>query len=161
MYNISQQAAVKVKEWITAGRGVAVWDRIDFSRRGDMITPARTVDGMDTSRPHWSVSMLPKVAYESLADFMVNVDKEVKRFHVGTRVGSQGFAVKVTDAGSRKIDTEVVKAGKGAYHVFDYGDYKNAVIMAPEKLYLWKNMKLLARVKASASHVGESLRGGP
>jgi len=42
-------------------------------------------------------------------------------------------AIKVTDGGTRRIRAEVEKAGDGAYHEFDYDDYKNAVIMAPEK----------------------------
>ena len=59
--------------------------------------------------------------------------KEVKRFHVGVRPGSQGLSLKVTDGGSRRIRAEVAKAErvhkKSAWHVFDYEDHNNAVIM--------------------------------
>ena len=63
----------------------------------------------------------------------VSFDKEVKRFHVAVRLGSQGMSYKVTDGGTRRIRAEVEKAGDGAYYTFDYDDYKNAAIMAPEK----------------------------
>ena len=59
-------------------------------------------------------------------------DIEVKRFRVGVRWGSQGFTLKVTDGGSRRIRREVSKAGDGAYHVFDYMT-QEAVIMKPAK----------------------------
>jgi len=60
------------------------------------------------------------------------VDKfiEVKRFRVGLRMGSQGFLIKVTDGGSRRIRREVSKAGEGAFFVFDYSE-QSAVIMKP------------------------------
>lgn len=67
-------------------------------------------------------------------DLEVAIDREVKRFHVAVRMGSQGMCLKVTDGGTRRIRKEVAKAGKGAYHVFDYDDWDNAVIMAPEKV---------------------------
>lgn len=57
-------------------------------------------------------------------------DIEVKRFHIGLRMGSQGLIVKVTDGGTRRIRHEVAKAGDGAYYTFDYGT-QEAVIMRP------------------------------
>ena len=42
---------------------------------------------------------------------------EVKRFHVAVRLGSQGFSLKVSDGGSRRIRREVAKAGAGAFFV--------------------------------------------
>lgn len=64
---------------------------------------------------------------------MVAIDREVKRFHVAIRMGSQGFSMKCTDGASRRIRSAVAKAGEGAYHVFDYTT-QEAVIMAPEKV---------------------------
>jgi len=130
-YIVTKEAAIKIKEWIAAGRGIAIWRRIDFSGRGDMISPARTVTGEAMTKPHWSCSNTP-VIHEALTDFTVSIDKEVKRFHVGTRIGSQGMLIKVTDAGSRKIRAEVEKAGEGAYYVLVYDEYKNVVILKPE-----------------------------
>ena len=59
-------------------------------------------------------------------------DIEVKRFRVGVRWGSQGFMLKVTDGGTRRIWKEVSKAGEGAYYRFDYMT-QEAVIMKPAK----------------------------
>jgi integrase len=39
---------------------------------------------------------------------------EVKRFRIGIRLGAQGFRVKVTDGGTRRIWRELAKAGEGA-----------------------------------------------
>jgi hypothetical protein len=58
--------------------------------------------------------------------------KEVKRFRVGIRMGSQGLRVKVTDGGSRRIRREVAKAGAGATYTFDYMT-QEAVILVPEE----------------------------
>ena len=57
--------------------------------------------------------------------------EEVKRFHVGVRMGSNGLALKVTDGGSRRIRREVSKAGEGAYYAFDYLT-QDAIILRPK-----------------------------
>jgi hypothetical protein len=75
----------------------------------------------------------PSEIVKELSEIEVNVDKEVKRFHVAVRQSSNGMNLKLTNASSERVRNAVSKAGKGAYHVFDYGDYKNCVIMAPEK----------------------------
>ena len=68
------------------------------------------------------------------ADVVVTVDKEVKRFRVGVRMASQGFAfLKVTDGGSRRIRKEVSKSGENPTYRFDY-ETQEAVILVPEKL---------------------------
>jgi hypothetical protein len=56
---------------------------------------------------------------------------EVKRFRVGIRLGAQGFKVKVTDGGTRRIWREIAKAGEGSFCEFDYMT-QEAVIMKPE-----------------------------
>jgi len=132
---ITMQAAVKVREWLKAGRGVAVWRSINLSNPdGQWLTPARTEDGKTMTKQSWEMPNEPNQVFEKVEDFRVGIDREVKRFHVAVRMGSQGFSYKVTDAGSARIRSEVEKAGDNAYHVFDYGDYKNAVIMAPDKI---------------------------
>jgi hypothetical protein len=45
---------------------------------------------------------------------------EVKRFHVAVRIGGQGFCLKVTDGGTRRIWRELAKAGTGSFYEFDY-----------------------------------------
>jgi hypothetical protein len=46
---------------------------------------------------------------------------EVKRFHIGVRLGSQGFIVKLTDGATRRVWKEIAKAGEGSFCRFDYG----------------------------------------
>lgn len=125
--------AERFLDWIKNRGGIAIWESINLSNPGaSWSTPAQT-DGKPTTKPNWQCANQPARIVTSTDDVEVAFDKEVKRFHVATRMGSQGLMIKVTDGGSRKIRKEVEKAGKGAYHVFDYGSYENAVIMAPEK----------------------------
>lgn len=56
---------------------------------------------------------------------------EVKRFHIGLRKGTQGFLIKVTDGGTRRIWRELAKAGPGSIYTFDYST-QEAVILKPE-----------------------------
>ena len=62
---------------------------------------------------------------------LINSCTVVKLFHAAIRYAANRMAYKVSDGGSRRIRKEVGKAGKGAYHVFDY-ETQEAVIMAPE-----------------------------
>ena len=65
------------------------------------------------------------------AEVEVHVPKEVKRFHVGVRMG---FTIKVTDGGTRRIRCEVAKAKEkygDAWYEFDYVT-QDAVIMVPD-----------------------------
>jgi hypothetical protein len=121
-------------DYLRTREGIMVWDSINLSNPGiQWLTPAKDEDGKTYTKPTWQVSNTPSQIITKAEDVKVSIDKEVKRFHVATRMGSQGMSIKVTDGGTRKIRTEVAEAGEGAYHTFNYGDYKNAVIMAPEK----------------------------
>jgi ribosomal protein S6 len=116
-------------DWIQNRGGIAVWRSINLSNPGaSWSTPADRQD-----KPTWEAGSVPERIVTDPDQVLVSVDREVKRFHVAVRPGSQGLTLKVTDGGSRRIRREVEKAGEGAYHVFDYGDHDNAVIMAPEK----------------------------
>ena len=123
--------------WSANRGGIAIWPSVNLSNPGtSWSTPADL-----TTRPTWECADKPERIITDVADIVVSVDREVKRFHVGQTRGS-GLMFVVTDAGSRRIRKEVAKAGDGAYHVFDYDDDKNAVIMAPERtisLREWDN----------------------
>jgi len=124
--------APRFAEWIKTRGGVAVWRSVNLSNPGaSWSTPALTVEGEPTPKPTWQADSQPESVFTDPADIGVSIDKEVKRFHVAVRPGSNGLSLKVSDGGSRRIRKEVEKAGEGAYHVFDYYDYDNAVIMAP------------------------------
>lgn len=128
---VNPENAKKFYEWITTRGGLAIWDSIDLSDPNFSITtPVLDKDGNPTVKPHWKLGEKPARIITNAEEVVVRKYVEVKRFHVGIRVGSQGMTLKVTDGGSRRIRTAVSKAGEGAYHVFDY-ETQEAVIMKP------------------------------
>jgi hypothetical protein len=132
-YTISHRQAELIGTWLKERGGVAVWGSCNLSSRpADMLTPALDKSGVRTSSPR-SDCVLDRTITDP-DDLEVAIDHEVKRFHVAVRMGSQGMSLKVTDGGTRRIRKEVAKAGKGAYYIFAYDDWDNAVIMAPEKV---------------------------
>lgn len=131
-YIVSPENALRIAGWIRDRKGIAIWESIDLSNPSfSVTTPVISYDGQPTPKPSWKVANTPARIITDMADVVVSVDREVKRFHVGVRRGSQGLSLKVTDGGSRRIRKEVAKAGEGAYHVFDY-ETQDAVIMVPE-----------------------------
>jgi ribosomal protein S6 len=128
---VAAENAEKMAGWIKDRGGIAVWRSINISNLGiSWTTPAVNVDGSPSARPSWQADSKPERIITDPTEVLVSVDKEVKRFRVGVRLGSQGMSYKVTDGGSRRIRAAVAKAGEGAYHVFDY-ETQEAVIMAP------------------------------
>ena len=117
-------------QWLTNRGGIAVWQSINLSNPGaSWTTPAHNDDGSLYAKPNWQAGNEPRIITDP-ADIAVSTDRELKRFRVGIRRGTQGYMMKVTDGGSRRIHAEVAKAGEGAYHVFDYST-QEAVIMKP------------------------------
>jgi len=117
-----------------------------------MTTPLKTAEGALVTKPHWSMGETPERVITSMEDVEVCIDVEVKRFRVGIRRGGQGLTFKCTDGSSRRIRKEVEKAGKGAYHAFDYFT-QEAVIMAPESI--------LPLTEYKEQSVDKDNRGGP
>ena len=131
-YVVSPDNAQRIAEWLRTRGGIAIWHSIDLSDLGrTMTTPVQNQDGTPAGKPHWKMDSTPARIITDPAEVWVSKDVEVKRFHVGVRMGGQGLSWKVTDGGSRRIHKEVMKAGEGAYHQFDY-DTQEAVIMKPE-----------------------------
>lgn len=124
--------ALAIADWIEHRKGIAIWESIDLSDPGYTVTtPVETADGKPTPKPSWKVANTPARVITSVDEVVVSIDKEVKRFHVGVRVGGSGLKLKLTDGATHKVRKAVEKAGEGAYHVFDYMT-QEAVIMAPE-----------------------------
>lgn len=129
-HTIRAQDAALVLKWLQTRGGIAVWQSVNLSNLdGGWTTPATAVDGTPMPKPNWQAGEVPTIITDA-AEVMVAFDREVKRFRVALRRGSQGLSVKVTDVGSRRIREAVAKAGKGAYYLFDYAT-QEAVIMAP------------------------------
>lgn len=128
----SSESAAQIWKWLNTRGGIAIWRSLDLSGLGESwTTPARTVSGEPMGKPTWKSANAPDRIITDPAEVVVSVDKEVKRFRVAVRFGRQGMSLKVTDAGSERIRREVVRAGAGAYHRFDYST-QEAIIMAPE-----------------------------
>lgn len=123
-------ARAKFEDWIANRGGVQVWDNVNLSTpgKGPMFTPANDVDGTPTVKPSWSVARGEVVT--SIHRFaFVKAWKEVKRFHVAIRPGSQGMSFKLTDASSRRV-WKVADQNPGAHYRFDY-DTQECVFEMP------------------------------
>jgi hypothetical protein len=132
-------------DWLQNRGGILVWSSVDLCDLGwSCSTPAKKPDGSPTTKPHWKAGENPRLIVDP-NEVEVIVPKEVKRFHVATRVGASGTRIKLTDASSNKLRNEVRKAKEkqgNAWYEFDYGDYKNAVIFtSAERCLLSKWIK--------------------
>lgn len=133
-YITTPDHAAQIADWLRTRGGIAIWQSIDFSRPGKTLTaPVNTSTGDPSPKPAWWVDSAPACIITDPADVIIATDVEVKRFHVAVRSGANGLLVKCTDASSRRVKTAVAKAGKGAYHVFDYST-QEAIILKPESL---------------------------
>lgn len=129
---VTAQNAEAIWRWLNTRGGLALWKSINLSNPGASWTgPLNAEDGTPKTKPTWQAEDTPSRIITDPDEVVVSEDAEVKRFHVGVRMGGQGFMLKVTDGGSRRIRREVSKAGENAYYVFDY-DTQEAVIMAPK-----------------------------
>jgi hypothetical protein len=123
--------AARFKEWILHRGGVAVWSSHSMSDPGKSYsTPAEDLEGGPISRPRWDVGDKPDFVVTDAKDIGVITEREVKRFHVAVRRGSNNpFLFKCTDASSRRIKKELKKVD-GSYYTFDY-ETQECVILAP------------------------------
>lgn len=134
IYIIRESDASQIAIWLRDRGGIALWESVDLSDPGfRLTTPRLSADGTPTPKPHWKVGSQPVRIILSPAEITVAVDEVVKRFHVGVRMGSNGFALKVTEGGTRRIRRAVAKAGEGAYHAFDYFT-QEAIILRPKSV---------------------------
>lgn len=131
---VASENAQRIWEWLQTRGGLAIWMSINLSNPGaSWTTPVNDAGGKPTEKPTWQADSKPYRIITDPAEVVVSVDEEVKRFHIGVRMGSQGMTMKVTDGGTRRIRAEVAKAGKGAYYLFDF-DTQEAVIMKPKSM---------------------------
>src|ERR1700693_5710362 len=99
---VNEVNAALFDEWIRTRGGLAVWRSINLSNPGaSWTTPLRNADGSPVTKPTWEAANQPERVITDPADVVVSVDKEVQRFHVALRMGSQGLSIKVSDGGSR------------------------------------------------------------
>lgn len=136
-YVCDEANAAQILGWLRERGGILVWPSINLANPGaSWTTPALTEEGQPSTKPTWQAANEPLRHITEIADVDVCRAKELKRFHVAVRRGSQGMSLKVSDGGSRRIRSEVDKARTrhgAAWHVFDY-DTQEAVIMIEDCL---------------------------
>lgn len=131
-HRISAENAEAVWSWFQDRGGIAVWSSINLSNPGgSWTTSLRDKDGNPTNKPNWQSANEPCATYTDPADVIVDVPKEVKRFHVAVRMGAPGMVMKLTDGSGRRLRAALAKAGEDAWHKFDYSTHE-AIIYVSE-----------------------------
>lgn len=130
VYEVYPREVTTMREWLANRGGLAIWESHDLSDPGKTwTTPALTTDGKPTAKPHWAAGEVIETVTD-ITNVVVTTPKEVKRFHVATRLGANGLKIKLTDASGRKVRAAEEKAGPEAWHEFDY-DNQDAIIYVP------------------------------
>lgn len=133
-HEIQEANAPKILEWFRDRGGLAIWDSVNLSNPGASWTaPVNDEHGKPKGKPTWEASNEPSRVITDMAEVDVITAQEIKRFHIGVRMGSQGLSLKVTDGGTRRIRAAVAKANlehgeDKAWYVLDRGT-QEAVIM--------------------------------
>ena len=123
--------AEQIWKWFQERGGIAVWKSVDMSNPGrSWTTPLNDADGNRMRQQDWRMEETPSLVIADPTNVVVDVPREVKRFHVAVRAGSQGLTLKCSDASSRRIRRECAKAGEESWYEFDY-ENQEAVILVP------------------------------
>ena len=123
--------AGQIWKWFQERGGIAVWKSVDFATAGQTwTTPLHDAEGQPTKKQSWRMEDTPSLVITDPMEVVVDVPKEIKRFRVAIKMGSQGLMLKCTDAASRRIRRECEKAGEQSWYEFDYGT-QEAVIFVP------------------------------
>jgi len=123
-----------MREWLANRGGLAHWSSINLSNLGQSWTgPALEKNGDPAKKPSSYAASEPSYIVTDPAQVAVVVRKEVERFHVAIRPGSQGFTVKLTDGSTEKLNKAMRKHGEDATYAFDY-ETQEAVISMPERV---------------------------
>jgi hypothetical protein len=125
--------------WIKGRGGIAVWKSQDISEFGkEMFTPALTdeKDPKPYLKPSWKVENEPERIVNDLEQVFLDTPKEVKRFRIGVRPGSQGLMIKVTDGGTRRIRAALAKYGEDSWYEFDYSTQEAVIFLPGETMTL-------------------------
>ena len=166
---VGDEDAKRFSGWILERGGIAVWE-VQLIGGGPggatrYYTPAKTAEGEDAPKPHWSVAgPPPAVVVTDPADVIVFWSKEVRRFRVGIRPGGGGF--KCTDAASRKIrkavDEARKKTGKKSWYEFDYFTQEAVIFVTETEMTLaeWEAKRSSCTAPEMTEEVGSKEKGG-
>ncbi len=123
--------AAQIWKWFQERGGIAVWKSVDMSNPGrSWTTPIKDAEGNPTPRQDWRMEQAPSLTITEPAEVVVDVPKEIKRFRVAIKAGSQGLSLKCSDASSRRIRRECAKAGEESWYEFDFST-QEAVVFVP------------------------------
>jgi len=130
---VGDDNARKMLDWIRNRGGIAVWTSriIGGPVDGVYCVPAKTEEGYDSPKPYWFAGDSPDFVVTDSSDVRFVQPREVGRFRVAIRKGSQGLAYKCTDVSTLKIRKAVEKAGGESWHEFDHSS-QEAVIYSPD-----------------------------
>lgn len=130
-HRCTSENAATFWKWFQERGGIAVWKSVNLSNPdGSWTTPIKSADGNQVTKPTWEAEETPSLVITDPAEVAVDVPKEVKRFHVAIRMGTNGFMMKCTDGSTNRIRKAVRKAGPDAWYQFDY-ETQEAVIFVP------------------------------
>ena len=131
-HRIQPHAEAQIVHWLKTRGGIAIWNSANLSNLGASWTcPVLGEDGKPAPKPSWQAGRIIRTITDS-NDVIVEIPKEVKRFHVAIRRGSQGMSLKCTDASTRKIRTACAKAGDESWYEFDYMTQEAVIYVAAE-----------------------------
>ncbi len=121
------------KEWLQRG-GLAIWNSANLSNPSKTWTcPLYGKDGNLKEKPSWEAGEITRIIKDS-AEVVVEIPKEVRRFHVAIRRGSQGMSFKLTDGSTNKLHKIIEKVSKeynkDAWYEFDYSSQEAVIYIA-------------------------------
>lgn len=131
IHKIKPEHAARMWDWLQSRGGIAIWRSINLSNPGASWSSPALTDGKPTPKPTWQCANEPERIITDPAEVHVTVPREVKRFRIALRVGSQGLMVKLTDGSSNRVREAVARAEEKykteAWYEFDY-EMQEAVI---------------------------------
>ena len=145
-HQIAPENAQTIHDWLATRGGIAIWSSANpADPSGSWTTPVNHADGSRrTEKPHWSALAISRVITDP-AEIEVVVPKEIRRFHIAVRMGTNGLILKLTDASSRRVRQAVQKAsqqhGTEAWYAFDYSTQEAVIYVADKKVSLPEWMK--------------------
>ena len=134
----------KFKDWLQNRGGLVNWNSANLSDPCKTWTgPLNDANGNPVTKPDWQAGEITRHITDP-DEVVVEVPKEIKRFHVAVRRGSQGFTLKLTDASTKRLRVAVAKISrdynKEAWYDFSYSTQEAVIFIAGSETPLneWK-----------------------
>lgn len=137
VHEVTVENAASIWSWFQDRGGIAIWRSANLSNPGQTWTaPLLTKEGSPTAKQSWEMENEPCRVITDPQEVYVVTPREVKRFHVAVRRGSQGLSFKCTDASSARIKAACAKAGEDSWYEFDYSSQEAVIYVPGEKFRL-------------------------